>query len=474
MNSAPQKGSPSAKRARNSTAVWRAADTAHHLHPFTDFRGLAEEGGSRIITKADGVWLEDSEGQRILDGMAGLWCVNVGYGRERLARAAYDQMVELPYYNSFFKTATPASIELAEKLAAITPAGLDKVFFASSGSEANDTIARMVRRFWKLAGKPERVNIISRVNGYHGSTMASASLGGMKPMHELDGLPLPGFHHVRQPYWYGEGAGLSPADFGPEEFGRAAAKAIEDKILALGPETVAAFIGEPVQGAGGVIVPPASYWPEVQRICKQYDILLIADEVICGFGRTGQWFGSDTFDIKPDIMPLAKGLTSGYLPLSAVMVGERMVEMLWQKGGEFAHGFTYSGHPVPCAVALENIAIIEEENLVERVREDAGPYLQQRLATLADHPLVGEVRGIGLLGAVELVADKPSHARFKPEGRAGTLCRDHCMKQNVVSRAVRDTMVVSPPLIISHAEIDELVARLGKAIDLTAKDLGVI
>ncbi|GAB4372264.1 MAG: aspartate aminotransferase family protein [Kiloniellaceae bacterium] len=457
------------KQARNSTAAWRAADTAHHLHPFTDFRALAEEGGSRIITKANGVWLEDSEGEKILDGMAGLWCVNVGYGRERLAKAAYDQMLELPFYNTFFKTATPTSIELAEKLAAITPEGLDKVFFASSGSEANDTIARMVRRYWKLNGKPERVNIISRVNGYHGSTMASASLGGMKPMHDLDGLPLPGFHHVRQPYWYGEGAGLSL-----EDFGKAAAKAIEDKILELGADTVAAFIGEPVQGAGGVIIPPASYWPEVQRICKQYDILLIADEVICGFGRTGQWFGSDSFDIKPDIMPMAKGLTSGYLPLSAVMVGKRVVDVLWDKGGEFAHGFTYSGHPVACAVALENIAIIEEENLVQRVREEAGPYLQERLATLADHPLVGEVRGIGLLGAVELVADKASHARFKPEGRAGTICRDYCFKGNVVSRAVRDTMVISPPLIISKAEIDELVARLAKAIDLTAKDLGVM
>jgi len=463
MNSAPLKD-----QARNSTTVWRAADTAHHLHPFTDFRGLAEEGGSRIITKADGVWLEDSEGQRILDGMAGLWCVNVGYGRERLAKAAYDQMVELPYYNTFFKTATPSSIELSEKLAELTPDGLNKVFYASSGSEANDTIARLVRRFWKLSGQPERVNIISRINGYHGSTMAAASLGGMKPMHELDGLPLPGFHHVRQPYFFGEGGGMSE-----EDFGKAAAKAIEDKILELGPETVAAFIGEPLQGAGGVIIPPANYWAEVQRICKQYDILLIADEVICGFGRTGQWFGSDTFDIKPDIMPMAKGITSGYLPLSAVMVGDRVVEVLWDKGGEFAHGFTYSGHPVACAVALENIAIIEEENLVQKVREDSGPYLQQRLATLADHPLVGEVRGIGLLGAVELVSDKQTHGRFSPEGRAGTICRDHCVKQNVVSRAVRDTMVVSPPLIITHEEIDELVARLGKAIDLAAHDLGV-
>ncbi len=463
MNSAPLKD-----QVRNSTTVWRAADTAHHLHPFTDFRGLAEEGGSRIITKARGVWLEDSEGQKILDGMAGLWCVNVGYGRERLAKVAYNQMVDLPFYNTFFKTATPPSIELSQKLAELTPAGLNKVFYASSGSEANDTVARMVRRYWKLAGQPKRINIISRVNGYHGSTMAAASLGGMKPMHELDGLPLPGFHHVRQPYWYGEGADMSP-----EDFGRVAAKAIEDKILELGPETVAAFIGEPVQGAGGVIIPPASYWPKVQRICRHYDILLIADEVICGFGRTGQWFGSDTFDIKPDIMPMAKGLTSGYLPLSAVMVGDRVVDVLWEKGGEFAHGFTYSGHPVACAVALENIAIIEEENLVQRVREDVGPYLQQRLASLADHPLVGEVRGLGLLGAVELVADKKTHGRFAPEGRAGTICRDHCFKGNVISRAVRDTMVISPPLTITREEIDELVARLSKAIDLAARDLGV-
>ncbi|MEQ8354469.1 MAG: aspartate aminotransferase family protein [Kiloniellaceae bacterium] len=464
MTSAPLKD-----QARNSTTVWRAADTAHHLHPFTDFRGLAEEGGSRIIVKAEGVWLEDSEGERILDGMAGLWCMNVGYGRARLAKAAYDQMLELPYYNTFFKTATPPSIELAARLADLTPAGLEKVFYASSGSEANDTIARMVRRYWALSGQPERVNIISRVNGYHGSTMASASLGGMKPMHDVDGLPLPGFHHVRQPYGFAEGGALSP-----EDFGKAAAKAIEDKILELGAETVAAFIGEPIQGAGGVIIPPASYWPEVQRICRKYDILLIADEVICGFGRAGEWFGSDLFDIKPDMMTLAKGLTSGYVPLSAVMVGDKVNQVLWDRGGEFAHGFTYSGHPVACAVALENLDIIEEENLVERVREDTGPYLQQRLAELAEHPLVGEARGVGLLGAVELVSDKASRSRFNPEGRAGTVCRDHCVKQNVVSRAVRDTMVISPPLIITRQEIDELIARLGRAIDLTAKDLGVI
>ncbi|WP_422366163.1 aspartate aminotransferase family protein [Pelagibius sp.] len=457
-----------AQTIRNSTAVWRAADTRHHLHPFTDFKGLAEEGGSRIITKAEGVWLEDSEGARILDGMSGLWCVNVGYGRERLAKAAYEQMQALPYYNTFFKSATPPSIELSEKLAALTPEGLNRVFYASSGSEANDTIARMVRRYWALAGQPERRNIISRHNGYHGSTMAAASLGGMQPMHDLDGLPLPGFHHVRQPYWFGEGGDLSPA-----ELGLAAAKAVEDKIQELGPETVAAFIGEPIQGAGGVIIPPETYWPEVQRICKAHDILLIADEVICGFGRTGHWFGSNLYDIEPDMMTLAKGITSGYLPLSAVMVGERVAEMLWSEGGEFAHGFTYSGHPVACAVALENIAIMEEEKLVERVHDDTGPYLQQQMAGLADHPLVGEVRGVGFIGAVELVCDKASRGRFNPKGRAGTLCRDHCVKIGVVSRAVGDTMVVAPPLILTRDEADELVKRLRLALDRTAADLNI-
>ncbi len=457
-----------AQTIRNSTAVWRAADTRHHLHPFTDFKGLAEEGGSRIITKAEGVWLEDSEGTRILDGMSGLWCVNVGYGRERLAKAAYEQMQALPYYNTFFKSATPPSIELSEKLAALTPEGLNRVFYASSGSEANDTIARMVRRYWALAGQPERRNIISRHNGYHGSTMAAASLGGMQPMHDLDGLPLPGFHHVRQPYWFGEGGDLSPA-----ELGLAAAKAVEDKIQELGPETVAAFIGEPIQGAGGVIIPPETYWPEVQRICKAHDILLIADEVICGFGRTGHWFGSNLYDIEPDMMTLAKGITSGYLPLSAVMVGERVAEMLWSEGGEFAHGFTYSGHPVACAVALENIAIMEEEKLVEQVHDDTGPYLQQQMAGLADHPLVGEVRGVGFIGAVELVCDKASRGRFNPKGRAGTLCRDHCVKIGVVSRAVGDTMVVAPPLILTRDEADELVKRLRLALDRTAADLNI-
>ena len=455
---------------RNSTAQWRAADLRHHLHPFTDTKALAAEGGSRIIVKAEGAWLEDSEGTRILDGMAGLWCVNIGYGRQELAEAAYRQMLELPYYNTFFKTATPPSIELAEKLAELTPSDLKHVFYASSGSEANDTIVRMVRHYWNLKGKPGKKTFISREHAYHGSTMAAASLGGMAAMHGQADLPLPGFVHVMPPHWYDFGGDLEP-----EAFGGAAAKAVEDKILELGADNVAAFIGEPIMGAGGVLLPPETYWPEIQRICRSHDVLLIADEVICGFGRTGHWTGSALYGIEPDIMPMAKGLTSGYLPLSAVLVGDRVAETLIEDGGEFFHGFTYSGHPVACAVALENLRILEEEQLIERVREDTGPYLQRSLReALEDHPLVGEVRGVGLIGAIELVEDRAARKHFEPVGRVGAICRDHCFANKVMLRAVRDAVVLSPPLIMSREEIDQLVERAKHCIDLTAKDLGVM
>ncbi|MCG8597181.1 MAG: aspartate aminotransferase family protein [Kiloniellales bacterium] len=456
-----------AQPARNSTTWWRESDSRHHLHPFTDTKALAEKGGSRVITSAEGVYLTDSEGNRILDAMAGLWCVNVGYGRKALAEVAYKQMLELPYYNTFFQSATPTSIELAEKLAEITPPGLDRVFFASSGSEANDTIVRMVRHFWNLEGRPQKKTFISRTFGYHGSTMAAASLGGMAAMHGQADLPLPGFVHVTPPYWYDYGGDLSP-----EDFGRQAAKAVEDKILELGPETVAAFIGEPVQGAGGVIIPPETYWPEIQRICKHYDVLLIADEVISGFGRTGAWFACEVFDIQPDLMTLAKGISSGYLPLSAVMVGERVAETLVQEGREFFHGFTYSGHPVACAVALENLRIIEEEGLIAKVRDETGPYLGEALGTLVDHPLVGEVRSLGLLGAVELVKDKAARAHFDDLGHVGAICRDHCVSNGLVMRAVRDAMICSPPLTFGKNHVDELVRLLRRALDLTARDLG--
>ncbi len=454
--------------ARNTTTWWRESDIRHHLHPFTDTKGLAEDGGARIITAAEGATLTDSEGAKMLDGMAGLWCVNIGYGRKELAEAAHRQMLELPYYNTFFKTATPSSVELAEKLVEITPEGLNHVFFGSSGSEANDTIVRAVRHFWNLEGKPSKKTFISRTYAYHGSTMASVSLGGMSAMHAQADLPLPGFVHVMPPYWYDFGGDLTP-----EEFGLTAASAVEDKILELGADNVAAFIGEPIQGAGAVIIPPESYWPEVQRICRKHDVLLIVDEVICGFGRTGHMFASEYYGLKPDLMTLAKGITSGYLPLSAAMIGDRVADTLISKGGEFYHGFTYSGHPVACAVALANIKIIEDEKLVQRSHDETGPQLAERLAELAAHPIVGEVRSLGLIGAVEIVKDKARRSHFDDLGATGTLCRDHCMAGGLVLRAVRDVMVMSPPLSITTAEIDQMIDILRQALDRTAKDVGV-
>ena len=353
-------------RERHDTAGWQALDRQHFLHPFTDHKSLHEHG-TRVITRADGVYLWDSEGVRLLDAMAGLWCVNVGYGRHELADVAAAQMRELPYYNNFFKTANPPAIALSALLAEVTPPQFSRVFYAGSGSEANDTIVRLVRRYRDVRGEPKRKTIISRWQGYHGSTVAGASLGGMSAMHEQGDLPIPGIVHIDPPYWYGLGGELSQ-----EEFGLKAARLLEEKILELGPETVTAFIGEPIQGAGGVIIPPMNYWPEIERICRQYGVLLVADEVICGFGRTGNWFGCETFGFKPDLMAMAKGMSSGYLPIGGVMVSDEVANTLIADGGEFYHGYTYSGHPACSAVAERNIRIIRDEGLVERVRNDTG------------------------------------------------------------------------------------------------------
>jgi putrescine---pyruvate transaminase len=447
-----------------TTAHWQALDRAHYLHPFTDPKAL-HEVGTRIITHAEGVWLWDSEGNKILDGMAGLWCVNVGYGRRELVDAATAQMLELPYYNSFFKTAHPPVLALSALLAEVTPPQFSHVFFSSSGSEANDTIVRMVRRYWDARGEPQRKTIISRWSGYHGSTVAAASLGGMPAMHAQGDLPIPGIVHIDPPYWYGLGGDMDPAAFGVK-----AAGWLEAKILQLGPEKIAAFIGEPIQGAGGVIIPPPTYWPEIERICKKYDVLLVADEVICGFGRTGRWFGCETFGFAPDLMTMAKGISSGYLPLGGVMVGDRVANVLIN-AGEFYHGYTYSGHPTCCAVAERNIRILRDEHLIERVATDVGPHLQAGLQALNDHPLVGEVRGIGLIAAIELVKDKASRTRFSPLGEVGTLCRDFCFKEGLIMRAVGDTMIIAPPLVISRGEIDELLRRARRCLDLTAAAL---
>ena len=445
------------------TREWQNLSNDHHLAPFSDFKQL-KEVGPRIITHAKGVYLWDSEGHKILDGMAGLWCVAIGYGRDELADAASKQMRELPYYNLFFMTAHPPVLELSKVIAEIAPEGMNHVFFTGSGSEGNDTMLRMVRHYWAIKGKPNKKVIISRKNGYHGSTVAGASLGGMTYMHEQGDLPIPGITHIPQPYWFGEGGDMSP-----EEFGIWAANQLEEKILEIGVDNVGAFIAEPIQGAGGVIVPPETYWPRIKEILAKYDILFVADEVICGFGRTGEWFGSDFYGLKPDMMTIAKGLTSGYIPMGGLIVRDEVVAVL-NEGGDFNHGFTYSGHPVAAAVALENIRILRDEKIIEKVHAETAPYLQKRLRELNDHPLVGEVRGVGMLGAIELVQDKATRKRYEGKG-VGMICRQFCFDNGLIMRAVGDTMIISPPLVITRDEIDELVTKARKCLDLTLEVL---
>ncbi len=435
-------------------------DAAHHMHPFTTDAELAEKG-VRIITRAKGVELTDSEGNQFLDGMAGLWCVNIGYGREELAEVAARQMRELPFYNTFFQTTHVPAIALSAKLAELAPGDLNHVFYGGSGSEANDTNIRMVRLYWALKDKPEKKVIISRKNAYHGSTLGGASLGGMTPMHEQGGLPIPDVHHIAQPHWYEEGG-----DMDPNEFGLQRARELEKAIEELGEDRVAAFIAEPIQGAGGIVIPPETYWPEIQRICDKYEILLIADEVICGFGRTGNWFGSQTMGIRPHIMTIAKGLSSGYAPIGGSIVCDEVAEVIAQ--AEFNHGYTYSGHPVAAAVALENLRIIEEEGIIDHVRDVAAPHLKAKWEALADHPLVGEARSIGLMATLALTPDKESRALFASDaGTVGLMCRTRCFANGLVMRHVGDRMIIAPPLVITPDEIDTLVDRARLALDET-------
>jgi putrescine aminotransferase len=452
------------------TAHLQALDRAHFLHPFTDFKDLAGRG-ARVMVKGEGVYIWDSEGARLLDAMSGLWCVNVGYGRQELADAAHRQMMALPYYNSFFQTTNVPAVQLAARLAALAPAVQERsfqhVFYSSSGSESNDSNVRMVRRYWDLLGQPQRKVIISRLNAYHGSTMAGASLGGMGGMHAQGDLPIPNITHIGQPYFFENGLPGESA----EEFGIRAAGWLEHKILELGPDRVAAFIAEPVQGAGGVIIPPATYWPEIQRIVDKYGILLISDEVICAFGRLGHWFGYEKFGYKPDLVTFAKAITSGYIPLGGVMVGNRVAEVLIEKGGEFTHGYTYSGHPVACAVGMANLDIMERENLPTRVRDDIGPYLARCYEQIAEHPLVGSAETCGLVAGLVLVRNKPRREAFAPDLEVGMLCRGHCFRNGLVMRAVGDRMIIAPPLTLTRAQCDEMVALIRHCLDLTYEDV---
>jgi putrescine aminotransferase len=441
-----------------TTESWQQADIDHYLHPFTDYKGLAVEK-ARVMVRGQGCHVWDSDGNRYLDGLAGLACVHVGYARPELIDAAAAQMRELVFFNSFFKATNKPAVALAEKLVEIAPRHMRHVFYVNSGSEANDTAIRLVRHYWALEGKPEKSVVIGREFAYHGSTIASASLGGMPPMH-AQAADLPGFAHIPTPYQFLTGRGLSE-----EAYGVLAASWLEDKIREVGPERVAAFFLECVHGAGGGKFAPRNYFAEVQRICSKYDVLLVDDEVVCGFGRTGDWFGAHTYGLRPDLLCFAKGVTSGYVPLGGVLVGDRIARTLIDKGGEFYHGFTYSGHPTTCAVALANLEVIEREGLVRRVHDDTGPYFARMLASLADHTLVGEVRSVGLLAGVELVRDRATLEPLQPEGLIGERFRDLGLRHGLITRPVGETLLLAPPLVITHAEIDFMGQALRRALD---------
>ena len=446
--------------------AWAELDSRHNLHPFTSHKDL-RQNGVRVITHADGVYIYDSAGHRMLDGMAGLWCVQVGYGNLELADAAYEALRTLPFYNTFFQTTHPYVAQLCEALAKVTPEGLDNFHFANSGSEANDTAFKMIRYFWNLQGKPDKKIVLSRERGYHGVTTAAASLSGIRSMHPQFDLPIPGIAYVSPAvYQFEEGRGLSEDDFA-----QLTANALEEKILALGPDNVAAFVAEPVMGASGMMTPPAGYWPRINAICKKYDVLLWADEVICGFGRTGQWFGSHTYGIEPDIITMAKGMSSGYQPISAVALNARLNDAIVNAPSEMAHGFTWSGHPVASAVCVKNLEIMHRLELVGPVGDRNAAALQTQLATLADHPLVGEVRGVGFLGAIELVKNKETGERFSGASGAGVVCRNHAISNGVMIRACGDTMVMSPPLVITPEQSTELIDSVRRALDATLDDL---
>ncbi len=442
-----------------------AMDIASHLHPYTNAR-KHETVGPMVLTEGKGIYVYDDQGKEYIEGLAGLWYAALGFSEERLIKAATDQMRKLPCYHSFTHKAPLPTIELAAKLLEIAPVPMSKVFFANSGSEANDTVIKMVWYYNNALGRPEKKKIISRIKAYHGVTVATASLTGLPYNHRDFDLPIARILHTSCPHHYRFGQpGESEADFATR-----CANELEQLILDEGPDTVAAFIGEPVMGAGGVIVPPQTYWDKIQAVLEKYDVLLVADEVICGFGRTGNLFGCQTFNIKPDIMTMAKALSSGYLPISAVLICDRVYQTIADntaKIGTFGHGFTYSGHPVPAAVALEALKIYEERDIVGHVRQ-VGPRLQAGLRRYADHPMVGEVRGVGLIAAVELVADRASKATFDPPGRVGGYFAECAQAHGLIIRNLMDAIAFCPPLIITEDQIDSLVERFARALDDTA------
>ncbi len=445
-----------------------ARDRKYHLHAYTDAR-RHQEVGPLIIEKGDGIYVEDDAGQRYIEAMAGLWSVGVGFSEPRLVEAAARQMSKLPFYHTFSHKGHSPLIDLAEKLVTMAPVPMSKAFFTNSGSEANDTAIKMIWYRSNALGQPQRKKLISRIRGYHGVTVASASLTGLPNNHLSFDLPIERVLHTTCPHFWRE---AQPGET-EQAFSTRLADDLEKLILAEGPDTIAAFFGEPVMGAGGVIVPPAGYWEKIQAVLAKYDILLVADEVICGFGRTGEMFGSTTFGIKPDIMVLSKQISSSYLPISALLINDKVFEPLADESnriGTFGHGFTAGGHPVPAAVALENIKIIEERGLVAHARE-VGAHMQARLRELGSHRLVGEVRGIGLIAAVDLVADKAGKTPWGKVGALGALVNRHLQQNGVISRNMGDALAFCPPLIITKGQVDTLVDALRRSLDAAAAEM---
>jgi L-2,4-diaminobutyrate transaminase len=444
-------------------------DRRHVFHPFTS---IAEQqaAGPRIITEGKGVWVRDAEGREYIDAMAGLWCVNAGYGREEIAEAMADQGRRLPYYHAFLGYANEPAIRLAERLAELTPPDLDRFFFCNSGSEANDTAVKLVWYYWNLRGLPEKKKIIARDGAYHGVTLGAGSLSGLPMLHASFDLPLPGFLHVRKPHFYRHGYGGESE----EGFALRLAEELDALIEAEGAETVGAFIGEPLMGAGGAIPPPKGYWQAVQPVLRRHDVLLIADEVVCGFGRLGTPFGSHRYDIEPDLMTVAKGITSGYFPVSAAVVSDRVWDVLASASAErgpFAHGHTTSLHPVGAAAALANLEIIERESLVNRAARLGWSFQRRLREAVADHPLVGEVRGDGLIAAVELVADRASGTPFVAEEKVGMRLHMLLLEEGLICRALGDALAFSPPLVIEEAEIEEAIRRFVRGLERLAAAL---
>jgi 4-aminobutyrate---pyruvate transaminase len=452
---------PPASIRANSPA---ARDIANLLHPYTDLRAH-HEVGPMVISRGEGVRVWDENGRSYIESVAGLWCASLGFSNERLVQAALAQMRKLPFYHGFTAKSHEPMIDLAEMLIARAPVPMSKVFFANSGSEANDTAIKMVWYFNNALGRPEKKKLIGRVKGYHGITLAAGSLTGLPANHRSFDLPLKGFVHTTNPHFY-HGAAEGESE---EDFATRCAADLEALILAEGPETVAAMWAEPIMGAGGVIVPPRTYFEKIQAVLRKYDVLLVADEVICGFWRTGSYWGSQTVGMQPDIVTCAKALSSSYLPISAVMVNERVFNALADEShaiGTFGHGYTYSGHPVPAAVAVETLKIYDEMDIGGHVRA-VGLHMQAEIRhRFANHPLVGEVRGVGLIGAVELVADKATKQNFDPKAKIGARLTKLCEANGVIGRALPgDALAFSPPLIITEAEISEMVDGIGKALD---------